>query len=54
MKNSPLAVARACLQAYVDKDRTAIEKLIAADHHFTSQTNKPAFWRARLLQVLET
>jgi hypothetical protein len=29
MKNGPLAVARACLQAYVEKDRAAIEALIA-------------------------
>jgi hypothetical protein len=33
---SPLGVARACLQAYVDKDRAAIEALIADDYHFTS------------------
>jgi hypothetical protein len=32
----PLAVVHACLQAYVDKDRAAIEPLIAADYHFTS------------------
>ena len=36
MNKSPLAVARACLQAYVDKDREAIEALIAKDYHFTS------------------
>jgi SnoaL-like domain len=36
MKNGPLAVARACLQAYVDKDRSAIEALIADNYHFTS------------------
>jgi hypothetical protein len=29
---SPLAVARACLQAYVGKDREAIEALIAEDY----------------------
>ena len=29
-------VSRACLQAYVDKDRAAIEALIADDFHFTS------------------
>jgi len=33
---SPLAVARACLEAYVAKDRAAIEALIAEDYHFTS------------------
>lgn len=36
MSNSPLDVARACLQAYVDKDRAAIESLLAEDFHFTS------------------
>jgi ketosteroid isomerase-like protein len=36
MTPSPLAVVRACLQAYVDKDRAAIEALIAEDYHFTS------------------
>jgi SnoaL-like domain len=36
MNTNPLAVARACLQAYVDKDRAAIEALLAEDFHFTS------------------
>ena len=36
MKNDPIAIARACLEAYVDKDRAAIERLIAEDFHFTS------------------
>jgi hypothetical protein len=36
MNNSPLAIARACLQAYVDKDRPAIEKLIDRNYRFTS------------------
>lgn len=36
MNASPLYVARACLQAYVNKDRAAIEALLAADFHFTS------------------
>jgi hypothetical protein len=36
MEKSPLAVARACLEAYVDKDRAAIEALIAEDYRFTS------------------
>ncbi len=31
-----LEIAKACLQAYVDKDRDAIEALIADDFHFTS------------------
>jgi hypothetical protein len=39
MTESAFAVARACLQAYVDKDRTAIETLIADDYHFTSPIN---------------
>jgi len=36
MTASPLAVARACLEAYVAKDRAAIEALIERDYHFTS------------------
>ena len=36
MSNSPLAIARACLQAYVDKDRAAIEALLDNDFQFTS------------------
>jgi hypothetical protein len=36
MRNSPLTVAHACLQAYVDKDRTAIEALLDDNYHFTS------------------
>jgi hypothetical protein len=36
MTASPLAVARACLQAYIDKDRTAIGGLIADEYHLTS------------------
>jgi ketosteroid isomerase-like protein len=31
-----LAVVRACLKAYIDKDRNAIEALLASDYHFTS------------------
>jgi ketosteroid isomerase-like protein len=31
-----IAVARACYEAYVTKDRAAIEALIADDFHFTS------------------
>ncbi len=33
---SPSKLSRACLQAYVDKDRAAIEALIADDFSFTS------------------
>jgi len=36
MSKSPLAIARACLQAYADKDRATIEALIDDDFHFTS------------------
>jgi hypothetical protein len=36
MKTSPLSIARACLQAYVDKDRATIEALIDDGYHFTS------------------
>jgi ketosteroid isomerase-like protein len=36
MQTDPLAIAKACLQAYVDKDRAAIERLIADDFSFTS------------------
>jgi ketosteroid isomerase-like protein len=35
MKNDPIAVARASCDAYVSKDRAAIEALIADDFHFT-------------------
>ena len=36
MNDDPVAIAKACLRAYVDKDRAAIEALIADDFHFTS------------------
>jgi ketosteroid isomerase-like protein len=36
MSADPIAIARASYQAYVDKDRAAIEALIADDFHFTS------------------
>jgi ketosteroid isomerase-like protein len=36
MSKSPLEVGRACLQAYVDKDRASIEALLSEDYHFTS------------------
>lgn len=32
----PLATVKAALKAYVDKDRSAIERLIAEDYSFTS------------------
>ena len=34
--NDAVAIARAAYEAYVAKDRAAIEKLIAAEFHFTS------------------
>jgi hypothetical protein len=36
MAATPLAVARGCLEAYVAKDRAAVESLIADDYRFTS------------------
>ena len=35
-EQSNLAIARACYEAYISKDRPAIEALIADDFHFTS------------------
>jgi hypothetical protein len=40
MSQSPCAIARACLQAYVDKDRAALEALLDEDFHFTSPIDK--------------
>jgi ketosteroid isomerase-like protein len=34
--DDPESVARRCYRAYVEKDRAAIERLIADDFHFTS------------------
>ena len=36
MNDDKIAVARACYEAYVTKDRAAVERLIAMDFHFTS------------------
>ena len=36
MPDDAVAVARACYDAYVKKDRAAIDALIAEDFHFTS------------------
>jgi ketosteroid isomerase-like protein len=47
---SPLAVARACLQAYVAKDRAAIEALLADDFHFTSPIDN-ALDRATYMKI---
>lgn len=35
-RNDTIAIARAAYEAYVTKDRAAIERLIAEDFHFTS------------------
>jgi ketosteroid isomerase-like protein len=34
--DDPISVARRSYQAYVDKDRSAVERLIAEDFHFSS------------------
>ena len=47
---SPLAVARACLQAYVAKDRAAIEAVLADDFHFTSPIDN-ALDRATYMKI---
>lgn len=36
MNDENLQIACACYQAYIDKDRTALDRLIADDFHFTS------------------
>jgi ketosteroid isomerase-like protein len=50
MSNNPAAVVRACYQAYVDKDRSAIEKLLDPDYHFTSPIDN-ALDRTTYLEV---
>jgi ketosteroid isomerase-like protein len=50
VSNTALDIARACLQAYVDKDRAAIEALLDDDYHFTSPIDN-ALDRATYLQV---
>ena len=50
MSNTALGIARACLRAYVDKDRAAIEALLDDDFHFTSPIDN-ALDRATYLQV---
>ena len=49
MSSSPLAVARTCLNAYVDKDRSVIEAVLADDFHFTSPIDN-ALDRKRVLR----
>lgn len=36
MEKNPVAVARACYEAYVRSDRAAMEALVAAEYRFTS------------------
>jgi ketosteroid isomerase-like protein len=36
MNITPLAIARACFKAYLNKDRAAMESLLAEDFHFSS------------------
>jgi ketosteroid isomerase-like protein len=36
MRTDPVLIARRSYQAYIDKDRAALEELIGADFHFTS------------------
>src|SRR5687768_15172319 len=50
MATNPLAIARACLQAYVDKDQAAIEALLDEDFHFTSPIDN-ALDRATYLRI---
>lgn len=50
VRNSPLAVAGACLQAYVNNDRSAIETLLDDNFHFTSPIDN-ALDRATYLNV---
>ena len=50
MGNRPLAITRACLRAYVDKDRAAIEALLDDDFHFTSPIDN-ALDRATYLRI---
>jgi ketosteroid isomerase-like protein len=50
MIDSALAVVRACLKAYVDKDRAAIEALLDDDYHFTSPIDN-ALDRATYMEI---
>jgi ketosteroid isomerase-like protein len=50
MSITALAVVRACMQAYVDKDRAAIEALLDQDYHFTSPIDN-ALDRATYLKI---
>jgi ketosteroid isomerase-like protein len=50
VSKTALTVARACLKAYVDKDRAALEALLADDYHFTSPIDN-ALDRATYLRI---
>jgi hypothetical protein len=50
--NDIVAIARAAYEAYVAKNRAAIEKLIAADFHFTSPLDNRISWAG--LEVVGT
>ena len=45
-----IAIARWRTRSMLKKDRTAIEKLIAADFHFTSPLDNPAFIARHILR----
>jgi ketosteroid isomerase-like protein len=49
-RHSALSVVRACFQAYVDKDRAAMERLLDAEYHFTSPLDN-ALDRATYFEV---
>lgn len=44
MKKDAVAIARACYDAYVTKDRAAIEALLAEDFHFTSPLDRATYF----------
>src|SRR5262245_38495745 len=50
MTRNPLAIAHACLQAYVARDRVAMEALLHQDFHFTSPIDN-ALDRATYMKV---
>ena len=49
MSQNPLAIVRVCLEAYVTKDRAALEAVLADEYHFTSPLDN-ALDRATYLQ----
>ena len=50
MSHTALNIARACLQAYVHKDRAVIEALLDENYHFTSPIDN-ALDRATYMQI---